>query len=215
LESALREGSGEPGLRLIETMLWDGESFPRGHLHAERAARSAAALGWPSPVPAIERALHVQPRGVAQRLRLSFDSKGRVQLEIMPLIPTSPPWRVGLATERLSSDDPWLRHKTSRRGAYDRARAALPEGLDEVLFVNERGEVCDGSITTVFFRRKRGWFGLGQRMCTPPLSSGLLPGVLRAEMACKEEVLMAEDLPKVQLWVGNSVRGLIPAVFQA
>jgi 4-amino-4-deoxychorismate lyase len=51
-------------------------------------------------------------------------------------------------------------------------------------------------------------------MCTPPLSSGLLPGVLRAEMACKEEVLMAEDLPKVQLWVGNSVRGLIPAVFQ-
>ena len=84
--------------------------------------------------------------------------------------------------------------------------AALPEGLDEVLFLNERGEVCDGSITTVFFDR-------GEGMRTPPLSSGLLPGVLRAELACPEEVLRAEDLSGVRLWVGNALRGLIPAVW--
>ena len=86
------------------------------------------------------------------------------------------------------------------------ARAALPAGLDEVVFLNERGEVCDGTITTVFFDR-----GAGMR--TPPLACGLLPGVLRAELAVPEEVLLAGDLPKVRLWVGNALRGLIPAVW--
>ena len=109
-----------------------------------------------------------------------------------------------LAAARLASDDPWLRVKSSRREVYDRARAAIPEGLDEVIFLNERGEVCDGSITSVFFDR-------GQGMRTPPVSSGLLPGVLRVELACPEEVLHAGDLPGVRLWVGNALRGLIPA----
>ena len=73
-----------------------------------------------------------------------------------------------------------------------------------MIFVNERGEVCDGSITTLFFDR-------GQGMRTPPLTSGLLPGVLRAELAVPEEVLLGDDLPRVRLWVGNSLRGLIRA----
>ena len=93
-----------------------------------------------------------------------------------------------------------------RRALYDQSRAALPEGLDELIFQNERGEVCEGTITNVFFDR-------GHGMRTPPLTSGLLPGVLRAELACPEEVLRAEDLPRVRLWVGNALRGLIPARF--
>jgi 4-amino-4-deoxychorismate lyase len=82
----------------------------------------------------------------------------------------------------------------------------LAEGLDEVIFLNERGEVCEGTISTVFFDK-------GQGMRTPPLTCGVLPGVLRAEMAVGEEVLLAEDLPKTRLWLGNALRGLIPARF--
>jgi 4-amino-4-deoxychorismate lyase len=96
--------------------------------------------------------------------------------------------------------------KSTNRASYDAARAALPEGVDEVILRNERDEVCDGSITTLFFDR-------GEGMRTPPLASGLLPGVLRAELACPEEVLMVQDLPRVRLWVGNSLRGLIEAVW--
>ncbi len=76
-----------------------------------------------------------------------------------------------------------------------------------MVFRNERDEVCDGTITTVFFDR-------GHGMRTPPVTSGLLPGVLRADLACPEEVLLARDLPRVRLWVGNALRGLIPAVFR-
>ena len=119
-------------------------------------------------------------------------------------------WQVGLANDRLASDDPWLGIKSTNRAVYDRARTHMQAELDEVIFQNEHGEVCDGSITTVFF-------DAGHGLCTPPLGCGLLPGVLRAEMLAlgtlREAVLHATDLASVQLMVGNSLRGLIPAVF--
>jgi len=200
VESALREGGGEPGLRLIETVLWDGAAAPRWPLHLARLRRSAGLLGWDCP--------EVAPDGPAHpaRLRLTLGGGGDVVWEVHPLPAAKAEWRLGLAEARLFSGDPWLGVKSTRRGVYDAARAALPEGLDEVVFLNERGEVCEGTITSIFFDR-------GQGMRTPPLSCGLLPGVLRAELACPEEVLMADDLPKVRLWAGNALRGLIPAVW--
>ncbi|TVP71209.1 MAG: aminotransferase class IV [Rhodobacteraceae bacterium] len=183
-------------------MLWDGAQAPRAALHHARLAEGAQALGWPCP--------EVILRGPAQpaRLRLTLDRHGRVEITASPLPAGAPLWRVGLAQARLWSGDPWLRVKSTRRAVYDAARAGLPEGLDELIFRNERGEVCDGTITTVFFDR-----GAGLR--TPPLSAGLLPGVLRRELACPEGTLMAEELAHVRLWVGNALRGLIPAQFIA
>ncbi|MBL9074675.1 aminotransferase class IV family protein [Tabrizicola sp.] len=206
VEGALREGGGEPGLKLIETVLWDGERFPRIMGHLDRLNRSRALLGWARPgVGFFWKCDLTLPKEPA-RVRLTVDASGKAEWQMAALPPPKAEWRVGLAAERLRSDDPWLRVKSTRREAYDRARAALPERLDEVLFLNERGEVCEGTITNVFFDR-------GQGLRTPPLSCGLLPGVLRADLACPEEVLMADDLPKVRLWVGNALRGLIPAVF--
>ena len=204
LESALRNGANAPGLKLIETLLWDGADCPRIKLHQARLARSAAALGWAEPANLRELlgGLPAQPL----RLRVTLDGAGLLALERALLPPAKTEWRVGLASDRLTSTDPWLQHKTTRRGVYDAARASLAEGLDEVIFLNERGEVCEGTITTVFFDK-------GQGMRTPPLTCGVLPGVLRAEMAVGEEVLLAEDLPKTRLWLGNALRGLIPARF--
>lgn len=200
MEGALREAGGEPGLKLIETALWDGAAAPRWALHLARLRHSAALLGWDCPPIEVSGPEH------PARLRLTLDGAGRVEWQVAALPPAKSLWRLGRAGERLRSADPWLRVKSTRRAAYDRARAELPEGLDELVFLNERDEVCDGSITTVFFDR-------GQGLRTPPLSCGLLPGVLRAELACPEEVLRAADLPKVRLWVGNALRGLIPAVW--
>lgn len=208
MEDPLREAAGDPDLRLIETLLWDGERLVRLERHLARLARGAARLGWPcGDAGAALRA--ARPEGPA-RMRLTLDREGRLVAEAAPLPPAKPLWRLGLAGARLASGDPWLGVKSSRRAAYDAARAALPEGIDEVLFLNERGEVCDGTITTVFF-------DAGEGMRTPPLSAGLLPGILREEMLetgrCAEAPLRAADLPRVRLWVGNSLRGLIPAVW--
>jgi 4-amino-4-deoxychorismate lyase len=210
VEGALRDGGRAPGLRLIETLRREGGLCARADRHLARMARGAAALGWEYPEARVAAALVGEPSEGPERLRLTLDRAGGVEVTAAPLAESPGPWRLGRAAERLFSGDPWLGHKTTRRDAYDRARAALPAGLDEVVLVNERGEVCDGTITTLFFDR-----GAGMR--TPPLSSGLLPGVLREEMiatgSCREEVLMAQDLGRVRLWVGNSLRGMIGAVW--
>lgn len=204
MESALCAGAGAPDLKLIETLGWDGQRLVRLPLHLARLARSAALLGWRCDRLAVENALRVAVPVAAARIRLTLNAAGEVEVQTAAVPPGKPQWRLGLAATRLQSTDPWLQVKSTRRAAYDAARAALPAELDEVIFQNERGEVCDGSITTLFFDR-------GQGMRTPPLTCGLLPGVLRAELALPEEILLADDLPRVRLWAGNSLRGLIPA----
>ncbi len=194
---------------LIETLGWTGHAFRRLDLHMARLARSAARMGRPCDPVAAEGALRrAAPEGPA-RMRLTLDGAGAICVTAHPMPAAATLWRVGFAAERLASTDPWLTLKSSRRGGYDRARAELGEGRDEVILLNERDEVCDGTITTLFLR-------VGDRMVTPPLACGLLPGVLRAEMlrdgTCTERVLRPEDLRGGQILMGNSLRGLIPAV---
>jgi 4-amino-4-deoxychorismate lyase len=168
-------------------------------------ARSAEALGWGFDVGAARAVLREGRTGPA-RLRLTLDGEGRFEVGEGPLPVPATVWRVAVHGERLSSGDPWLRHKTTQRRLYDEARAGLPPGLDEWLFLNERGEACEGTITTLFFDRGEGWR-------TPPLGCGCLPGVLREEMLegglAHEEVLRGEDLQYVRLAVGNALRGLV------
>lgn len=202
LESPLRI-QPLPGLKLIETLLWDGTTYPRLPLHLARLARSATTFGFACDPQAVTDLLP-RPQGAA-RVRLTLDTSGP-EVTLAPLPPTAPLWHLALAPERLTSADPFLRHKTTHRALYDAARAHLPPGIDELIFANERGEICEGTITTIFFDR-------GQGLRTPPLTSGLLPGVLRSELACPEEPLPLADLPQVRLWVGNALRGLIPAQF--
>ena len=168
-------------------------------------ARGARALGWQFDRLGFQGAVAGCDPAQGGRLRLTLAATGFAVTQAT-LPEARAEWRLGLAAVRLRSDDPWLGVKSSNRAGYDAARAGMAAGLDEVILLNERAEVCDGSITTLFFDR-------GQGLRTPPLSCGLLPGVLRAEMGCVEEILLASDLPKVRLWLGNSLRGLIPAIW--
>ena len=218
MESTLRTAAGAPDLRLpelrlpdlklIETLGWDGVAFARLDLHLARLERSAERLGW--RCGDAQAALWAAAPAAAARLRLTLDSRGNFDVTVAALPVAIPVWRLALAAHHLQSDDPWLTIKSTNRAAYDTARAALPAGLDEVIFQNERGEMCDGTITTLFFDR-------GEGLCTPPQRCGLLPGVLRAQMLAngtvREAVLQAADIGRVQLWLGNSLRGLIPALF--
>jgi 4-amino-4-deoxychorismate lyase len=103
--------------------------------------------------------------------------EGVPAVEVAPLAPAPEIWRLAIREERLDPGDPWLKVKTTARARYDRARAALPDGADEWLFLNTRGEVCEGTITK--FLRRRG------SLLTPPLGSGLLPGVLREALLAR------------------------------
>lgn len=199
----------EPGFRLIETFRYDPA---QGYLHLSdhlaRMARSAAALGVPFDAQAARACLSA-PSDAVLRCRLTLDAQGGFEVTTTPLGAEVTEWRVRLHPVALDSADPWLRHKTTRRALYDTARAALPEGVDELLFLNERGELCEGTISNLFVTLESG------ETVTPPLSSGVLPGILRQQLLeqgqCREGVLSKADLQTARhIAMGNALRGLIP-----
>jgi 4-amino-4-deoxychorismate lyase len=199
---------------LIETLRWQpGEGFIRRQLHLARLSRSAGRLGFPQPVDAAAKLDQAVAGATGPlRIRLELVGNGRIEVKTSTFVPRAAGtvWTVRIAATTLRSDDPLLRHKTSRRAAYEAARAEFPAGAaDEVVLLNERGEVCEGTITSVFLDDGSGI------LRTPPLACGLLAGVLREELfesgRARETVLHVDDLAAGRLFVGNSLRGLIPA----
>jgi para-aminobenzoate synthetase/4-amino-4-deoxychorismate lyase len=111
----------------------------------------------------------------------------------------------------VDSTDELLQHKTTSRRLYDEewTRLHTSLGVDEVLFINQRGELTEGSRTNLFLQR-------GRVLLTPPVSSGLLNGILRRTLLdagrCEESVLTLDDLRTADgCFMGNSLRGLIAA----
>lgn len=200
-------------LSLIETLRWEpATGFLRLDQHMRRLKRSADALGFlqpDDPKAALEKAV---AGALPLRVRLNVTYRGKIEVTTNPFEPVAEDriWRLRLAQQRLTSDDAFLRHKTSRREVYEAARAEFSsEDADEVLLLNERGEVCEGTITNLFVEAEVG------QLLTPALSSGLLPGILRAELIregkARSEVLKPVALANRKLFVGNSLRGLIRA----
>ena len=197
----------DPGLRLIETLRRENGVYPMWGGHLARLRRSAAALGFPLDEAAVVQALAVQPMRGLWRVRLTLDHAGKIEVTSGALGAVPPTEKLAwLASETIVADDVLRRHKTTARTAYDAALAALPAdgSVFDAVFLNERGEVAEGARSTVFVERD-GVF------LTPPLTSGALPGVLRAHLLAsgkaREAVLWPADLAE-GFWLGNALRGL-------
>lgn len=214
-ESALRDGN-RADFELIETMRWEpGSGFLRFDRHLARLYASAAELGFACDPQRIGEVLMSAVGGqqIAMRTRLALQRNGEATAAAQPYepLPAGKVWRLRLARTRLDSSDMLLRHKTSRRQVYTHARAEyLITQADEVLLANERGELCEGTITNLFAD-----FGDGV-LATPRLDCGLLPGILRGELLDEgravEAIYSYDDLKSAKaIFVGNSLRGLIPA----
>lgn len=207
MESPLR-GTAPDDCRLIETMGRDGDAVRYLPFHLDRMAAGAEALGYPFDRALAEELLSELPEG--GRIRMTLGAEGDLSVTGGHLAPNPDQWRVMIAAERLQSDDLWLRVKSTNRALYTRLREVLPEGVDEYLCLNEKDEVCEGTITNIFITTAE-----GERL-TPPVSSGLLPGVLRRhllENGYEERVLHLSDLVEArEIHFGNALRGLIPAV---
>lgn len=202
---------------LIETILHDagtGYWLLEGHL--KRLTASAAYFGYAFDEGAARDALAAAVagrQGERLRVRLLLAEDGTLSISVTEQAPQRPEavMRYVISDTRLDSTNAFLFHKTTRRELYDREwqHYADTQGSDEVLYLNERGEVAEGSRTNVFIEKNG-------RLLTPPLSSGLLPGVLRAELIAQgrahEAVLTLDDLAGADaVFVGNSVRGLVKA----
>ena len=206
LKGAFLQQDAQP-FQLIETMLWDGDRLHFLDEHLARLQQSASYFDFACDADALRRALQqkVQPLSGTHRIRLLSDRSGSFTLESAPIQLEDRPLRVMLSTIRTRSGDLFLQHKTTRRKLYDEElRLARERGFDEVLFLNEAGHITEGAITNFFFERNGTLF-------TPPSADGVLPGVLRAHLHPEERSLtLAELLPTDHLYLGNSVRGMLP-----
>lgn len=197
----------DPGLQLIETLRRDGGVYPMWRWHWARLQRSAAWLGFPLDEQRVFQKLAAQPVNGLWRVRLTLAKSGAVEVQSFALEDAALPQQHALlAAAPIDADDPLRRHKTTVRALYDQALRDLPAGCFDAIFLNQRGEVAEGARSNVFVERD----GV---LLTPPLSSGALPGVLRASLLAsgraREAVLWPEDL-QGDFWLGNALRGLIP-----
>lgn len=200
---------------LIETMRFEpGTGILRRNLHSARLKNSAKVLGFRGAAEALAALdATTAESDTALRIRLELFANGRHEITSAPFVPTpdGTVWRIGVAhIARLGSTDPILRHKTSQRSVYDAARAEHPRGtIDEVILLNEKDEICEGTITNLFVDDGSG------TLLTPPLSSGCLAGILRTSLICGKKArnrrLTLDDLKRHRFYVGNSLRGLIRA----
>lgn len=149
------------------------------------------------------------------RVRLLLHPDGTATIEHHPL-PEDPS---AVAVVRLCIDhvpvdpaDVGLFHKTTDRRRYHE-RSDRHFDADDVVLVNTRGEVTETTRANLAVR-------LDDRWCTPPIDSGLLPGVERGRLVdagvLHERIIsVAEFREAEEIATVSSLRGWTPAVLHS
>lgn len=200
----------KPRPRLLESLLLEQGRYPRLERHLDRLCWSAGRLGYQCSREQIQQALldHAAVTHGQHKTRLLLALDGSLLIESAPLQQLHQPLKLALATEPVDPDELLLYLKTEQRERYNQARQEQPEA-DEVLLCNTQGELTEGSFTNLVLK-------LDGCLVTPPLSCGLLPGVMRQELLeqgkIAEQVLYPQDLAQAEeIWLINSVRGWLRA----
>lgn len=199
------------GFRLIETMRAgpDGVFLLAGHL--ARLQSSANYFGFVCDLPLIETELLAIQLTETMRVRLTLARDGRFNIETAEIPTQSSPQPIMLALETVNTQQPWLYHKTTCREVYEIASNQVPVECEAVL-VNSEGFVTESVIANIVYQ-------LDGQLFTPPVSDGLLPGILRGvEVAAgkvMERSLPVSQVDKVERWfLLNTLRGWREASLQ-
>ncbi len=229
---SLFDRGARDGLGLIETVRVEGRRPLEWHGHLERLVLAAAELGYPVPPP--PRAL---ASAVAELLEAAALDDAAVRITVTRGIEGLRPGRPGcwidaqpltarlwrgtragaaraVFSRRPFAPGPWGAYKTTSRMAYqqasDEARIAR---ADEALLVTADGEVLEGATSNVFAL-------IGGEVVTPPLTSGILPGVTRATVlrlcgslgiVTRERPLHRDALLRArEAFVTNAVQQVVP-----
>jgi para-aminobenzoate synthetase / 4-amino-4-deoxychorismate lyase len=196
--------------QLIETILWNGDFYLLTQ-HLDRLAASAAYFNFTCEREVIITQLKSQAAtfdpDTKYRVRLLLDAAGTTTITTT-ILNTQPTGLICLSTETTNSTDLFLHHKTTRRPLYDHLyKQAVAQNCDDIIFLNERNELTEGAISNIFLRK-------GNKLLTPPITSGVLPGIYRRHILetnsnAEEKVLTLEDLHTADaIYICNSVRGM-------
>ena len=219
------------GLGLFESIRFHAEDGVKRialyREHLDRLSHSAKALRIPLDINAAsalleQSAMHL-PTTSAYRVRLDLSRLGELSISSAVLDDLPSSVKVFWAYEilegvshslRMQSNNPLLLHKTTQRSLYDLAwQKAVSLGGFDALFMNERNELTEGGRTSIFIRPQD-----SDEWLTPPLSAGVLPGVMRAAilrdpaLKAREANLTIDDVIGAnEIMLSNALRGMIKA----
>ncbi len=218
------------GEGVFETFRWR-RGFPVfWDRHVERFKRGAGVLRIPSPdreyiAESVERAVlesgindaYVKVCLLSQGSPVYYENPSGYSLLIIVREYSSPHWPIKacVSSFRRVSSSPIVGIKSLNYLENVMARReAMESGFNEALFLNERGEVCEGSVSNIFWLK-------GDVLFTPSLECGVLPGVIRGAvfelarglgMGIKEGRFYLDSLTSSQgVFFTNSLIGAIPA----
>jgi branched-subunit amino acid aminotransferase/4-amino-4-deoxychorismate lyase len=180
---------------LFETVLAEAGELRHLAQHLARLTAACATLGLPAPDPEAAEALmrralveaSLTTTRAAVRLTLTAGSGGRGldrPIEVKPVLVATAaaasrpegPARLAISAIRRNETSPTSRLKTLSYLDNVLARAeARAAGAEEALMLNGRGELACAAAANLF------WVD-GDRLCTPSLDCGVLPGTVRARV---------------------------------
>lgn len=197
--------------RLIESLRLENGIYTLLDRHMARLSSSAGYFGFICNREKIRQALsdHAAQTPGLCKVRLLLAADGGIEISSEILVESSGALRVAVSSIKVDSGHPMRYHKSTRREQLDAARSSRPD-CDEVLLLNEHGQLTEGSYHTLVLK-------MNGRLVTPPLTCGLLPGVMRGELLdngeIMEQILYPGDLDRAEeVWLINSVRGWRPAI---
>jgi len=144
--------------------------------HMRRAINTAISIGLKlPPEDFVRQSLKLlltqehHPRGF---IRLSFAANGKWAAVHLPYVEISAPAKLLTYPQALVIDRKPIKSYpyTHRLEILD---AVKKRGYDEAIVTNGDGKVCEGAVTNLLLKIEDQWI-------TPPLSDGVLPGVVRA-----------------------------------
>ncbi len=204
---------------LIETLQASRDSGARYlDCHLARLQASARHFGFDCDVEIIRKKISQACAEMdvdhLYRMRLLLNPDGSAEIRTAPMKATfQSPARLLIAAQPMSSEDNFLRHKTTLRRRYDIGwQSAEKQGAFDTIFLNEKAHLTEGGRSNLFVHLRGRWL-------TPPLSEGVLPGIMRARMLAdpamnaSEALLTLNDLRNADdIMVCSSLRGCLRAV---
>ncbi|OJI05620.1 bifunctional anthranilate synthase component I family protein/class IV aminotransferase [Polynucleobacter sp. MWH-Adler-W8] len=211
---------------LFETIAVVNSEPQRLHAHLHRLSASAAALRIPFQLETakklISSACASLDKSLSYRLRIDLTPTGELLVTTAAMDLINEPVKIFWAKNILQGDvtmfsgDALLRHKISNRSLYDQAwQEAVKLGGFDALFINEQGFITEGGRTSIFVKPQG-----SSEWLTPPVSAGLLPGVMRTGLLAdpalnaREANLTINDVSMAdEIMLSNALRGAIKAHF--
>lgn len=123
-------------------------------------------------------------------------------------MPSRPGFVLSLSDIRRNESSPFVFHKTFNYGdSIVAKRKAAQLGIDEPIFCNTKGELTEGAVSNLFFIKN------GQ-LYTPPIEAGLLPGIVRAYVCHRYDVIEKAIYPDEidgfdECFITNSLMGIM------